>query len=319
MQIEQLEDTPNDSDTINSVFRAMHTIKGSSGLFGFDHIVAFTHEAETVLDQVRVGDRAIDAHFISTLLSCRDHTLKLLNFCFANPESELPEDLQQSGIKLVEQLTGKTSEQYLPVTTEQQSIEVDAKGGEISANNWLISLDFQQDALRNGMDPLSFIRYLKTLGEIEQIITHAPGLPAGDEMDPESCYLQFRILFKSDTDKQTIEEVFEFASDDCDIKILPPDSKIEHYLNLLEEQPDTQVERLGEMLIKTGAITKNDINKALQSQKVINEESSDTVKPLGEILVEQQVIQQPVVEQALKIQQQTKQKLAKEASYIRVD
>ena len=44
-----LENAPDDSETINSVFRAMHTIKGSSGLFGFDRVVAFTHEAETVL------------------------------------------------------------------------------------------------------------------------------------------------------------------------------------------------------------------------------------------------------------------------------
>ena len=314
-----LEDTPDDSETINSVFRAMHTIKGSSGLFGFDSIVAFTHEAETVLDQVRMRERAIDPSLISTLLSCKDHTIKLLAFCFDSPDSELPEELQQTGNELIEQLTGKTTEEHLPTTTEQATAEVETEGAEISADNWLISLDFQQDALRNGMDPLSFIRYLKTLGNIEQILTHTPELPSGDAMDPESCYLQFRILFKSDADKQTIEEVFEFASDDCDIKILPPDSKIEHYLNLLEEQADTQVERLGEMLIQTGAITKNDIDKALQSQSDTSENTAEKTKPLGEILVEQQVIQQPVVEQALKKQEKTRQKVATEASYIRVD
>ena len=55
-----LESTPDDRDCINSIFRAMHTIKGSSGLFGFDDVVSFTHEVETVLDQVRSGERAID-------------------------------------------------------------------------------------------------------------------------------------------------------------------------------------------------------------------------------------------------------------------
>ncbi|NOQ77494.1 MAG: chemotaxis protein CheA [Methylococcaceae bacterium] len=313
-----LEDTPDDSETINCIFRAMHTIKGSSGLFGFNDIVAFTHEAETILDQVRNGERAINAALISTLLSCKDHTVKLLEFCFENPEGDLPEELQQTGNKLIEQLTGKAAE-HLPTTAEQQSVEVETEGNKISADNWLISLDFQADALRNGMDPLSFIRYLKTLGEIEQIITHAPDLPAGDQMDPESCYLQFRILFKSDADKQTIEDVFEFASDDCDIKILPPDSKIDHYLNLLDQQSDAHIERLGEMLIQTGAITQNDIDKALKIQVVQNEELINEPQPLGEILVEQQAIQQPVVEQALKKQEQTRKKVATEASYIRVD
>jgi len=318
----KLEDTPDDSETINSVFRAMHTIKGSSGLFGFNVIVAFTHEAETVLDCVRNGERKIDAVLISTLLGCKDHTINLLEFCFENEGVvELPAALQEAGNDLIEQLTGKAAAESLPSKVEEQSAEVETEGSEISADNWLISLDFKADALRNGMDPLSFLRYLKTLGDIEQILTHAPELPSGEAMDPESCYLHFRILFKSDADKAMIEDVFEFAADDCDIKILPPNSKIEHYLNLLNEQPDTQVERLGEMLIKTGAITAKDISKALQHQAG-DSESVDVdivAKPLGEILVEQQVVQKTVVEGALKKQENTRQKVAAEANYIRVD
>ncbi len=312
-----LEDTPDDSETINSVFRAMHTIKGSSGLFGFNLIVAFTHEAETILDQVRNGERSIDASLISTLLSCKDHTIKLLEFCFESPDADLPEDLQQTGDILIEQLTGQAKQEQLAVTTG--TTEIENEGGDLSADNWLISLDFQQDALRNGMDPLSFIRYLKTLGEIKQILTSTPDLPSGNDMDPESCYLQFKILFKSDADKQTIEEVFEFASDDCDIKILPPDSQVEHYLNLLNTQTEEHVSRLGEMLIEAGAITKNDIDKALDAQSKQDPEQNEPAKPLGEILVEQQVIQQPVVEEALKKQEKTRQKVATESSYIRVD
>jgi len=220
---------------------------------------------------------------------------------------------------LIEQLTGKAPQDQSLTTTEENTAEVETEGGNISSDNWLISLDFQQDALRNGMDPLSFIRYLKTIGSIEQILTHTPELPSGNDMDPESCYLQFRILFKSDADKQTIEEVFEFASDDCDIKILPPDSKIEHYLNLLDSQPEEQVSLLGDMLVKTGAITENDIKKALTAQSNSSQDEAETIKPLGEILVEQQAIQQPVVEEALKKQEQTRKKVATDASYIRVD
>ncbi len=63
-----LEETPDDIEVVNSVFRAMHTIKGSSGLFGFDAIVSFTHEAETILDQVRNNEREIDNKLISILL-----------------------------------------------------------------------------------------------------------------------------------------------------------------------------------------------------------------------------------------------------------
>ena len=319
-----LENTPDDSETINSVFRAMHTIKGSSGLFGFDRVVAFTHEAETVLDQVRNGDRSIDNDLISILLDCKDHTSRLLEHCLNDNDAELPNELETTGNLIISRLTGKNEQEEKQVATcnTADDFQVENEGGDLSADNWLIALTFQQDALRNGMDPLSFIRYLKTLGDIEQIITLSPELPAGEKMDPESCYLHFKIIFKSNASKQEIEDVFEFASDDCDIKILPPNSKIDNYIELLEGLPEDHVGRLGEMLIQIGALTTNDVSKAIQNQIDVDSDVDGgevEAKPLGEILVEQQVVQPIVVEQALKKQEQTKQKIASESTYIRVD
>ncbi|MDX8127545.1 chemotaxis protein CheA [Methylomonas sp. OY6] len=315
-----LESKPDDSETINSLFRAMHTIKGSSGLFGFNAIVGFTHEAESVLDKVRNGERGIDAELISVLLDSKDHTAKLIEHCLTQKDAELPASLAADGERLIRQLTGR---QTTDMQQSDDSVQLEIEGGgEISVDdNWLISLEFQKDAFRNGMDPLSFIRYLRTLGEIKQILTVAPEMPVGDDMDPESCYLHFKIAFQSDANKQTIEAVFDFASDDCDIKILPPNSKLEEYLNLLNAQDDNHVSRLGDMLVQVGALTQNDVNHALQRQQA-NIDSEQVIvpgKPLGEILVEQHVVQQPLVDQALKKQEQTKQKLASEANYIRVD
>ncbi len=314
-----LETVPDDSETINSVFRAMHTIKGSSGLFGFNAIVHFTHEAESVLDKVRNGERPIDAELISILLDCKDHTAQLVAHCLADNDTPLPTELDAAGAKLVQQLSGRQTTDIQASLSEDGTLQSEG-GGEISVDDsWLISLEFQADALRNGMDPLSFIRYLKTLGEIKEILTVAPEMPAGEAMDPESCYLHFKIAFQSDASKQAIESVFEFAADDCDIKILPPNAKVEEYLKLLEAQDDRHVNRLGEMLVQVGALTQNDVNQALQSQLATLDEPDHMPKPLGKILVEQHVVQQPVVEQALKKQEQTKQKIAAEANYIRVD
>ncbi len=125
----------------------------------------------------------------------------------------------------------------------------------------MIALNFKSDALRNGMDPLSFLRYLKSLGEIIEIVTLTNALPTLDDFDPESCYLRFRIFFDSDADKATIEGVFEFAEDDCNITILPPDTKVAHYLELLENQPDQHVERVGEMLVQIGALTQKELER----------------------------------------------------------
>jgi len=313
-----LEDNPGDSETVNTLFRAMHTIKGSSGLFGFSEIVAFTHEAETVLDQVRNGEKTIDDELISVLLGCKDHTVNLLEHCICSPEEGLPDELKSVGVKLVTLLTGnEPNKGSLSAISNSPNAPVENMGAaEDLAECWLISLAFKSDAFRMGVDPLSFLRYLKTIGDIQNVLVITSEIPEHD-FDPESCYLHCKVAFKSDADKQTIEDVFEFALDDCDINILPPNSKNEEYLALLDDLPEDHVPRLGEMLIEIGVLTNNDIDKAMQKQSTA--EKGGEGQPLGAILVEQQVAQPSIVEKALEKQQKVKKKVAAEASFIRVD
>lgn len=314
-----LEDTPDDNEIINSVFRAMHTIKGSSGLFGYNEIVSFTHEAETVLDQVRNGERSIDDNLISILLDCKDHTTSLLRHCIESEEEILPEEIQLQGDKIIERLTGKKiSDNKLQVVDDVATTFKNMGNEADFADSWLISLVFKEDAFRMGIDPLSFLRYLTGIGEIQAVLLLTSDIPSAKEFDPESCYLHLKIAFNSDADKQTIEDVFEFASDDCDINILPPNSKIEKYISLLDELSENQVDRLGDMLISVGVLTAKDISKAIKQQS-ISDIQQDETKPIGEILVEQHVVQPTLVDEALKKQQAVKKKIASESSFIRVD
>ncbi len=313
-----LTGTSEDTEGINSIFRAMHTIKGSSGLFGFDQVVAFTHEAETVLDKVRNGEREIDAELISVLLSCKDHTEQIIAYALSHENETLPEALQQQGQALIVQLTGQAATATgMPTAQEQKAdhFEVDDNTTD-SSDNWVISLAFKPDVLRNGMDPLSFIRYLQTLGKIIEVITSMPAMPRIEEMNPEDCYLSFKIAFNSSTDKKTIEDVFEFVEDDCVITILPPNSRQEHYLQLLADLPEDQFKRLGEMLVEIGALTVKEVTHILDEQCDSN---NTEIKPIGEMLVDKHILQQPVIEQALKKQEAVKQQINKESSYIRVD
>jgi len=300
----------------------MHTIKGSSGLFGFNPVVSFTHEAETVLDHVRNGERKIDDALISILLDCKDHTASLLEFCVESPEAEVTDELTAAGDQLVQQLTGNdnVSDTLAIINVDDQEATVESLDDvKDMADSWLISLAFKADAFRMGVDPLSFFRYLKTLGDIQRALVITTDIPSTDDFDPENCYLNCKLAFKSDADKQTIEDVFEFAADDCDINILPPNSKVETYLSLLDDLSESHIQRLGDILVEVGALTKNDISKAIQTQENSDTDPTQGKKPLGEILVEQQVVQPAVVDKALEKQQEVKQKAATEASFIRVD
>ncbi|MCG8425748.1 MAG: chemotaxis protein CheA [Chromatiales bacterium] len=323
-----MEEAPDDEENLNSVFRAMHTIKGAAGIFGFDYIVAFTHPVETEMDRVRGGERTVDSDLIAVLLNCKDHTAALVDQVLSSDDPTLPDDLQQQGDELLAQLTGGANQSpagdVIETTTEltpegaTEALPTEA----LPNDNWLISLKFKQDALRNGLDPLSFIRYLGTLGTIVDVITLLQDLQEMSAMDAESCYLEFRIVFNSDADKTAIENVFEFAQDDCDIRILPPHSKQQHYLELLNELPETELQKLGDILIQVGALTRTELEAGLKEQIERAAPGTDDTgehKPIGEILVEQQAVEKQVVEGALKKQEKSRSRAAQESRTIRVD
>ena len=103
----QLENDPDDADTINAIFRAAHTIKGSAGLFGLDVIVAFTHIAESVMDRVRNGELRFDKDMTALFLQVGDHLGRLVALVDSGADlHNLETDTQIAHQQLAEQLSG---------------------------------------------------------------------------------------------------------------------------------------------------------------------------------------------------------------------
>lgn len=320
-----IEQAPDDADTVNAIFRAAHTIKGSAGLFGLDGIVAFTHVAESVLDKVRANELDVTPELVAVLLQSGDHMRELVDHLAQGGEPST--QVLAQGQALVEQLSdylddkpaaqasasaAKVPVAFVPVPTAHV-------GGEVQADHWHLSLRFGHDVLRNGMDPLSFIRYLGTLGQVVHIVTLLDAIPPVASMDPETCYLGFEISFKSEADKATIENVFEFVREDCRIRILPPHSKIDEYRSLLGDMQQEQDLLLGDMLVRCGTLTQNELDTALRIQKAQSHMQGEATQPIGEVLVGQHMVQPPVVDAALEKQKQRKDSKAAEANLIRVD
>lgn len=318
LAVEQSEEK---TELVNAIFRAAHTIKGSSGLFGLDHIVSFTHIAESVLDQVRAGKLQIADQLVGVLLACCDHLVQLINAVAAG-QTEPDAELQQHGEPLLAQLraylgapqptTSGSMAGRVAVTEPVLDPVERLSAGPVSADHWHISLRFGPDVLKNGMDPLSFIRYLETLGSITAIVTLPDAIPGVDEMDPELCYLGFEIAFQSEADKATIENVFEFVRDDCRVRILPPNSLISEYIDLIQQLSGDPL-RVGEILVRCGTLTGQELDAALNTQ------ADSPAKPIGTILVEQGSVQPEVVEAALSKQKQLKDSGAAESRSIRIE
>ncbi len=324
----ELEKTPDDIDTLNAIFRAAHTIKGGAGVIECDFLVAFTHLVESALDKLRNGEITADGDLIALLLACSDHMGTLIGVLESGVSAPSPEvtidgdallaRLQRDWLSEKQDETKASSVEPLVSTGTVHS----SGGGAVETDCWHISLRFGPDVLRNGMDPLSFLRFLTTLGRIEEIKTLVDAMPDADQMDPESCYLGFEISFASDADKSAIEKVFDFVRDECTLHILPPHSKLSDYVALMLALPEDKM-RLGEILVEIGALTPSELSEALGAQSQAAQtagEDNDEVAPpkLGEILVDQQVVQPELVAAAVTRQKQVNDKKIAESRLIRI-
>lgn len=231
-----IERDPTDHEAVNCAFRAAHTIKGTAGLFGFDAVVSFTHEVESVLDDMRAGDLGIDDQAMTLLLDSRDQLGVLLAELDTDPpDAAVAERSATLGAAL------RALRQHRATTgAGTTAAPHPAPQGDTSPEGvWHLSLRIGPDALRNGLDPLSFIRYLDTLGRVQGIRTVHEAIPPLETLDPEGCCLGFEIRLATAADRATIEDVFEFLRDDCDLQLLEPDSDGAAYEALLAQRcPD---------------------------------------------------------------------------------
>ena len=318
----EIESDGYNAERVNAIFRAAHTIKGSAGLFGLESLINFTHVVESLLDQVRNGEKSLDGSMLSLLLTCGDYIGSLITAVEdrseaidPNPElrahliSQLNEYLEQGVEPVVEPLPEQTQLSQVP------SGKVDVlTGEEVGSDLWHISLRPNSDVLRNGIDPLSFLRYLSKLGRIVYLHTLTDTLPLAEDFDAESNYLGFEIEFESQASKQEVEDAFEFIREDSQLLILPPHSKIEAYLNLIVSLPESP-RKLGEILLKSGALTAHELQRVLALQSA----APQPAPPLGTLLVEEQLVAPPLVSAALSKQKQADEKRGHEQVFIKVE
>ncbi len=327
-----LEARPQDNETINTLFRAVHTIKGSSGIVGIETVERFAHLMENLLSIVRDGRIRVTNGIIELLLECRDHTAQLVEL--AAEEREPSADALARGAHL----TGRLNT-FLPSSAQEVVSEPvlklkkagDAQGRLASTDPrfrhagtsaWHISLRFGADTFRSGMDPASFLTYLTRLGEITSLVTLFDSIPAFNEMNPESCYLGFEIDLKSDFDKKTLEDVFEFVREDSIIRILPPHSRLESYIELINALPE-DAELLGEILLKGGALSQTELDDALRLQSAESAQADEgegrqAAQPIGRILVNEGMVSDELVDAAIEKQKETRVHKSRESGTVRI-
>lgn len=326
----RMEQGDHDDETLGeilgAIFRAAHTIKGASGVVELHHIEKFTHILENLLDKLRNGDFEVSPELITALLKGCDHIGALLDRV---DQGQMDEDanLQQAGEATADVLRGfthasaETALESGAMMPEANVGTVERTGGDTAINDcWHVSIRFGRDVMKGGVEPLAFLRYLLNLGEIVHLETLCDAMPPAAEMDPECCYLGFEITLRSHAGKEQIENVFAFCRDECELHILPPNSKVADFLGLIERLPEETM-RLGEILVKTGALTQEELDAGLRRQVAATRIATATeqVPPqIGEILVAKKMVQPELVEAAAAKQKQVADKKSAESRLIRV-
>lgn len=334
-----LEDAPQDQELINSIFRSAHTIKGTSGVFGYDDVVSFTHGVEGLLDRVRKGEVGINQNLIALMLESNDHIKALIDVAI-DEESEIKGVTASQGDRLTKRIKEffqskcdhivlADSNQpmscnncvssavcnreekiggngMVEVVDEEMVEDIHPSDHKVESGNWHISLRFSPDVLREGMDPLSFLHYLEKVGEVVTVNTVYESLPSLDDFDAESCYLGIEIDLKSDETKERIESVFEFILDESTVHILSPYAMVSQYSEIIDSLPEDNM-MLGEMLIKSGSLTRKELNNAITIQRELRagSDSADSVHRLGDILVENKSVHKETIDDAVSKQKKT--------------
>mgnify|MGYP006269985397 FL=1 len=289
----ELEDNPRDQELINQIFRSLHTLKGSASLTGLTDIADFVHHGEDLLDQVRNGELEINSEIINLLLQVHDLVEDMVKEVttagFEYDRNEVEE--VESSLKYF--LNHETA----PQSETEQEAETNSTGEQI----YKIKLKFNEDLFATGTDPLMLLEELAELGEVIDSNINLTKIPEIYNLNPEKCYLNITVMLKTEEPREKIDDVFVFVEFDNEIEIK---NVTDHFSDDLDISLADKL--TGEILVDRGIVDEEDIEEALAQQNRI-----------GDLLEKSGKVSKKQVDKV--VQEQKKSKEVKEKSTIKVD
>jgi two-component system, chemotaxis family, sensor kinase CheA len=214
-----LEKTPGDLEIIKNLFREVHTLKGSSGVFGLREIADLTHHAEDLLDRMREGKLEPNEEVFSALLRCFDRLKEMMDGAqkkqnlasFDNTDivRQLCDFKEITGEQLQEKVAAG---EVAPPPTEEN-----IKPGECPFH---ISITGADQFFLTGIDPITLVLNCRDISSgIFSLYTNTSRIPSLSDIEPERCYFEFTFNFVSMAEFKTVQDIFEFAIGSSNVKI----------------------------------------------------------------------------------------------------
>src|SRR5271166_2605584 len=224
-----LNESPGDKELVGRAFRALHTIKGSGSMFGFDELAAFTHNLENAFDEVRNGKLLVTPELINLSLGALDQIKAMLDE--ACGEAAVDRAVSTVILEKLKQLTSGAEAPVAPRGVVPPPTKARPTKGPLLAQDasnealvtdpgseWHIRFAPGPDLMRRGADPLLLLRELRQLGKL-RVTASLAAIPPIRELDPERCYLSWEMFLTTAATREVISDVFIFVADACELSI----------------------------------------------------------------------------------------------------
>jgi two-component system chemotaxis sensor kinase CheA len=214
-----------DTENINTIFRAAHSIKGGSATFGFAEVAAFTHGVETLLDEMRNGVRPVTSEAVQTLLQACDCLREMI----AATEAEQPLDqgrIATLNSDITQILGERPHEAPAPASSAPNhgaGPAAPAAGPAAAAEQstgWRILFEPVAELLRLRNEPARMFAELERLGTFAAQ-ADLSRLPALDALDPEACYLSWTLEVSGQIPRAKLDEIFDWVDSHCRLEFTP--------------------------------------------------------------------------------------------------
>ncbi|GAA0195048.1 two-component system chemotaxis sensor kinase CheA [Brevundimonas nasdae] len=241
-----LEQGQTDLETINAVFRAVHSVKGGAGAFGLEALVRFAHVFETLMDELRAGRKPCDPVTIKTLLRASD----VLADHVQAAQGLVPEvdEARSAGLVAEMELLTHGGEAPAPVVEEDEDdfgftpmafdMALDEPLAPLPepASGWRIELRPHGRMYASANETGLLLRELGRLGPTTVVLDDSQ-LPALDALAVEEGWLAWTVELHAAVDEATVREVFDFVEADCDLTLTPLGAPAEADFVFEEEGP----------------------------------------------------------------------------------
>jgi len=207
----ELDEHHEDISVVDRAFRALHTIKGSGAMFGFDDIAAFAHDLESAFDKLRKGELSVTASLINLALAAGDQIKTMLDAEAGGVSADTGRAASMAAE--LNALIGVQKPDGPPKPTTRNR-----PADEGPKRQWRIRFRPGYNVIVNGTNPILLFRELREMGEFH-VQLDASGIPSLAQIDPERCYAAWDIVLTTAADRRAIQDVFIFIEDDCELDI----------------------------------------------------------------------------------------------------